>query len=166
MAKSFLLYFLLALPVALAQIMTATTKPPPLSANAVSFASIVPGVAAYTYIGCYQETANDTAANDVRALAGGTMVRNYSLTRLDLANVSLFQNTSKSMTVADCISFCGNSKYAGLESGKECRCAPTLNPQSMKMPDSNCTALCMGDRSEVCGALLLGVEPRKNQGSQ
>lgn len=95
MAKSFLLYFLLALPVALAQIMTATTKPPPLSANAVSFASIVPGVAAYTYIGCYQETANGTATNDVRALAGGTMVRNYSLTRLDLASVSLFQNTSQ-----------------------------------------------------------------------
>ncbi|KAL2055796.1 hypothetical protein ABVK25_004040 [Lepraria finkii] len=124
--------------------MTATTKPPPLSANAVSFASIVPGVAAYTYIGCYQETANDTAANDVRALAGGTM------------------NTSKSMTVADCISFCGNSKYAGLESGKECRCAPTLNPQSMKMPDSNCTALCMGDRSEVCGGLLLLTTYQRN----
>ena len=80
--------------------MTATTNPPPPSANALSFASIVPSIAAYTHIGCYQETANDTAANDVRALACGTMVRNCSLTRLDLANVSLFQHTSNSMTVA------------------------------------------------------------------
>ncbi|KAK3175006.1 hypothetical protein OEA41_002252 [Lepraria neglecta] len=74
--------------------MTATTNPPPPSANALSFASIVPSIAAYTHIGCYQETANDTAANDVRALAGGTMHLND---RRD------------------------NSKYAGLESGKEPR---------------------------------------------
>jgi hypothetical protein len=77
MAQSFILYLLLNLPVALAQIMSATSTPPPPTVDAPSFASIVPSVAAYTYIGCYQETLNDTAANNVPALAGGTMVRKY-----------------------------------------------------------------------------------------
>ena len=38
-------------------------------------ASIIPSTASYTYIGCYNETTSNPSVGNVRALAGGNMVR-------------------------------------------------------------------------------------------
>ncbi|KAK0515038.1 hypothetical protein JMJ35_002417 [Cladonia borealis] len=125
-------------------ILTATLSPTASSAKPPTFASIVPSIGTYNYIGCYQETSNDPAAGGTRALSNGTM------------------NQSTTMSVESCISLCGSSKYAGLEYGDECWCAQTLNPKSMKQSDSNCTFTCSGNQSEICGGSLLLTTYERN----
>ncbi|MCJ1413736.1 hypothetical protein MMC32_000060 [Xylographa parallela] len=67
------------------------------------------------------------------------------------------------MTVNYCLSYCGNSGYAGIEYGRECWCAPYINANSQKLPDSDCTDACEGDGTEICGdALRLTVYQHKN----
>ena len=163
MARLSIVCIFFALPMVPAQIMTATSNPiltatlnpTASSAKPPTFASIVPSIGRYKYIGCYQETSNDPAAGGIRALSNGTLVWYYCSGQAQSANPQCFQHQSTTMSVESCISLCGNSKYAGLEYGNECWCAPTLNPQSMKQSDSNCTFICSGDQSEICGGSLL-----------
>ena len=163
MARSSIVCIFFALPVVLAQIMTATSNPiltatlspTASSAKPPTFASIVPSVGTYNYIGCYQETSNNPAAGGIHALSNGTLVGCYCPRQAWYANPQCFQNQSTTMSVESCISLCGSSKYGGLEYGDECWCAPSLNPKSMKQPDSNCTFTCSGNQSEICGGSLL-----------
>ena len=59
------------------QILTATLNPTASSAKPPAFASIVPSIGTYNYIGCYQETSNDPAAGGIPALSNGTLVWYY-----------------------------------------------------------------------------------------
>lgn len=61
------------------------------------------------------------------------------------------------MTVNQCLSFCGDDKYAGLEYGRECWCADMLNSYATKLPDASCSLTCTGDVTEVCGGSLMLV---------
>lgn len=59
---------------------------------------------------------------------------------------------SDSMTIGQCLSFCGDSKYAGLEYGRECYCADTLsNGASLTSTSGQCVTACSGDASTTCG---------------
>ncbi|MCJ1312696.1 hypothetical protein MMC25_006372 [Agyrium rufum] len=114
-----------------------STAPAPASTTS-SIATIVPGSATYSYLGCYNETTELAQAGDVRALNGGNMT------------------ASDTMTVAQCLAFCGQVglTYAGLEYARECWCAATLNTNAAKLPDANCTDPCAGDDTEICGGSL------------
>lgn len=119
-----------------AQGSTATTQSPTASASVQASASVYPGSATYSYLGCYNETTGNPDLGNVRALAGGNMT------------------ASNSMTVEQCMAFCGSNKYAGLEYGRECWCSDTLNSFAQKLPDLNCSLTCSGDKTEVCGGFL------------
>ena len=75
LSKSLLLLVSLATSTVFAQ----TSSPPratsPPSATAQALASIVPSSATYGYFGCYNETTLNSDVGNVRALAGGNMVR-------------------------------------------------------------------------------------------
>ncbi|MCJ1395049.1 hypothetical protein MMC18_007930 [Xylographa bjoerkii] len=130
--------------VSYAEAQSASGTPLPAPTRAASSATVVPSTALYTYIGCYNETTGDDAAGNVRALAGGNMT------------------ATSSMTVNYCLSYCGSSAYAGIEYGRECWCAPYINAESQKLPDTDCTDACEGDGTEICGdalSLMLPYSP-------
>lgn len=64
------------------------------------------------------------------------------------------------MTASDCLAYCSQGingqtmQYAGLEYGRECYCAPTLNSASEKLNDTKCMYACNGNASELCGGAL------------
>jgi len=59
---------------------------------------------------------------------------------------------SDDMTIQKCLSFCGDSKYAGLEYGRECYCADTLsNGASLSSTSGQCVTPCAGSASTTCG---------------
>lgn len=55
------------------------TPSSPSSTVTATFASVYPGSATYEYLGCYNETTGNADVGNVRALAGGNMVRGLSL---------------------------------------------------------------------------------------
>ena len=61
------------------------------------------------------------------------------------------------MTVEACMEFCGDKTYAGLEYGRECWCAASLNAQAEKLDDKECTTPCAGKGKEgqICGGRLM-----------
>lgn len=61
-----------------AQSSTPTTQSPTSSLTAQASASVYPGSATYSYLGCYNETTGNPDVGNVRALAGGNMVRSSS----------------------------------------------------------------------------------------
>lgn len=72
------------------------------------------------------------------------------------------------MSVSYCLTFCGTSKYAGLEYGRECYCSPYLNSLSKQLPDANCTKPCASDPTQICGgdlALTLYVHKNNTSGA-
>jgi hypothetical protein len=56
------------------------------------------------------------------------------------------------MTLETCQTFCGGSTYFGLEYGRECWCGDSFVNPTTVAPDSDCSSLCAGDSSELCGA--------------
>ena len=70
------------------------------------------------------------------------------------ANCTLEQTASDTMTVEQCLSFCGGLEYVGLEYGRECWCSAKLNSYAPKLPDDKCSSPCSGDKAEVCGGSL------------
>merc|ERR1711964_301655 len=54
------------------------------------------------------------------------------------------------MTIQKCLSFCGDSKYAGLEYGSECYCADVLSNGASLSSTSGCV-------QEVDGRILRGA---------
>ncbi|CAL8579095.1 hypothetical protein XPA_004854 [Xanthoria parietina] len=134
------------LSIAVAALLTATvngqspssTSPasPARSSSPSSAAVVVPGTSTHTYLGCYNETTGDASTGNRRALADGTM------------------NATDTMTVQRCLKFCGDKSYAGLEYGRECWCALSLNPLSQKLPDSQCNLGCKGNATQTCGGSL------------
>lgn len=63
--------------------------------------AIAPGASGYVYAGCWNETTGYAQGGGVRALAGGSMASDTTL------------------TAAKCFDFCAGSQYAGLEYGQE-----------------------------------------------
>ncbi|CAO1597346.1 hypothetical protein XANCAGTX0491_001159 [Xanthoria calcicola] len=135
------------LSIAVAALLTATVNgqspssstsstSPARSSSPSSAAVVVPGTSTHTYLGCYNETTGDASTGNRRALADGTM------------------NATDTMTVQRCLKFCGDKPYAGLEYGRECWCALSLNPLSQKLPDSQCNLGCMGNATQICGGSL------------
>ncbi|MCJ1294194.1 hypothetical protein MMC34_005751 [Xylographa carneopallida] len=142
---SLLLHLLILSIIGHVEAQSASGTPLPAPTKAASSATVVQSIAAYIYIGCYNETTGDDAAGNVRALAGGNMT------------------ASSSLTVASCLTFCGSSAYAGIEYGRECWCAPYINANSQKLSDADCTDACEGDGTEICGdALRLTVYQHKS----
>ena len=65
------------------------------------------------------------------------------------------QTESDAMTIDVCMNFCANAgqraTYAGLEYGRECWCAISLNVNAAKLPDANCSLPCEGEEGVACG---------------
>ncbi|KAK8151427.1 hypothetical protein BKA80DRAFT_47863 [Phyllosticta citrichinensis] len=81
---------------------TTTTTTAATSASSSSTLSPAPGTSGFTYAGCWNETTGYAQGGNVRALAGGSMASDTTL------------------TAAKCFEFCGDgSQYAGLEYGQE-----------------------------------------------
>lgn len=59
------------------------------------------------------------------------------------------------MTVETCLKFCGDKTYAGLEYGRECWCAASLNAEAKKLDDKECNLQCKGNKGEICGGSLM-----------
>ncbi|KAL8673998.1 MAG: hypothetical protein Q9168_001583 [Polycauliona sp. 1 TL-2023] len=96
--------------VAVAAVLTAAVQGQTSSATSAASpagasAAVVPGTSTYTYLGCYNETTGDSSTGNRRALADGSM------------------NATDTMTVQQCLKFCGEEQYAGLEYGREVRYA-------------------------------------------
>ncbi|KAF1818503.1 WSC-domain-containing protein [Dissoconium aciculare CBS 342.82] len=88
----------------------------------------------YKYMGCYNETNTIAGSGGARALSqSGT-------------------NTATNiMDVGTCLNFCGGSKFAGLEYGRECYCSPYLSSLSVQLNDSRCDFQCNGNGTQICG---------------
>ncbi|KAI4148989.1 MAG: hypothetical protein LQ340_004838 [Diploschistes diacapsis] len=100
--------------------------------------SILPSVSGWKYTGCYNETINDAAAGNIRALS-----ENGNMT------------TSDRMTPQVCMDYCASTgrdaTYAGLEYGQECWCATALNVNAAKLADASCNTPCGGQGGVACG---------------
>lgn len=70
-----LIFVLVGASTVLAQHPSPTAQSSTASTPAQAFASVYPGSATYDYLGCYNETTGDADVGNVRALAGGNMVR-------------------------------------------------------------------------------------------
>ena len=73
----------------------------------------------------------------------------------------MLQSASDTMTVEQCLAFCGQTEYAALEYGRECWCAATLNVYAPKLADADCSLTCTGDGSQLCGGSLKLVPPQE-----
>ncbi|KAK2042793.1 WSC domain-containing protein [Colletotrichum somersetense] len=89
----------------------------------------VPQANGYKFLGCQTEGANG------RALTG-------KFTAAD------------TMTVEDCASFCSIDgwRFMGLEYGRECFCGSSTNAGSVPASLDECNMLCVGNKSQYCGA--------------
>ncbi|XP_052248294.1 multiple epidermal growth factor-like domains protein 10 isoform X5 [Dreissena polymorpha] len=58
---------------------------------------------------------------------------------------------SDSNSPAECSKICSNYKFFGVQSGRHCRCGNALYSSTQK-PESECSFICPGDRSKICGA--------------
>ncbi|XP_007234226.3 kremen protein 1 isoform X1 [Astyanax mexicanus] len=60
--------------------------------------------------------------------------------------------TSKTLTIQNCISFCRNQRYklAGMESGYACFCGNDLD-YHLRVPSLECSHVCFGDQQQPCG---------------
>ena len=64
------------------------------------------------------------------------------------------------MTIEQCLAFCGQTEYAGLEYGSECWCDDMLNAYALKLTDADCSLTCTGDETQICGGPLRFVSPQ------
>ncbi|KAH8814939.1 WSC domain-containing protein, partial [Xylogone sp. PMI_703] len=117
---------------------SSTAASPTAQPTPSSNAEIFPGLGAYKYFGCYNETVLLNNTGNVRALSGGPT------------------ESLDDMTIATCINFCGNNSYtfAGLEYTKECYCANYISTFSTHLPDSDCNLPCAGNTTQICGGSL------------
>ncbi|XP_037387865.1 kremen protein 1 isoform X1 [Pygocentrus nattereri] len=60
--------------------------------------------------------------------------------------------TSQTLTIQNCISFCRNQRYrlAGMESGYACFCGNDLD-YHLHLPSLECSHVCFGDQQQPCG---------------
>ncbi|EPE28663.1 Quinoprotein alcohol dehydrogenase-like protein [Glarea lozoyensis ATCC 20868] len=109
---------------------TTTPSTPGTPAPAPGAPIINPGVGGFTSLGCYTEPTG------ARALTNQIQV------------------TKK--TIASCIAGCSalnsNIQYAGMEYGGECWCGATLNANSLKVANTDCSMPCNDNATEYCGA--------------
>ncbi|KAH8895106.1 WSC-domain-containing protein [Thozetella sp. PMI_491] len=85
-----------------------------------------PDVAGYSFVSCWAEPAG------ARALVGA-------------------KNTSDSLTLEECATFCSSWPYFGVEYGRECYCGLLPEANSAAAPLSDCGIPCSGDSTEKCG---------------
>ncbi|KAI1921477.1 hypothetical protein LOZ12_001014 [Ophidiomyces ophidiicola] len=88
-----------------------------------------PAVVAGTYAhrGCF----NDSAAT--RALRGR------------------FEFSADAMSLDRCATFCNGTRFFGAEYGSECFCGAVLEAASVRQPDADCSMLCSGNATQLCG---------------
>ncbi|KAB5545663.1 hypothetical protein GE09DRAFT_1243416 [Coniochaeta sp. 2T2.1] len=87
-----------------------------------SLAVVNPGVAGFSFRGCYVDS-------DSRIIQG-----------------QVYRDAQ--MTVAKCMQRAGTSRFAGVENGNECFYGSSL---SAMQPNTGCSTACGGNSSEVCG---------------
>ncbi|KAI0203467.1 WSC domain-containing protein [Astrocystis sublimbata] len=86
-----------------------------------------PTVGDYQYAGCYLDS------NPSRALASK-------------------QTASSDMTNGACATFCSGYKYFATEYSSECYCGDIVAPGNTKAASADCSMVCAGDDSQLCGA--------------
>lgn len=66
--------------------------------------------------------------------------------------LSTLQMANDAMTVESCLKSCSAYTYVGLEYGRECWCANSIDSTAVKATaESQCNKKCSGDGSELCG---------------
>lgn len=92
--------------------------------------SISPVSPQWSYIGCFQENAS-------RILQGAT-------------NDSQFKGL---MNPLACFQHCeaNGYVYAGIKYGRECWCGTSMHPNAPLLPETSCSATCLGKDIENCG---------------
>ena len=60
--------------------------------------------------------------------------------------------STSTTTYASCAAFCSGYNYMGLEYGSQCWCGNSYAKPTSLAPDTDCSSLCSGNASEVCGA--------------
>src|ERR1700753_4005532 len=55
------------------------------------------------------------------------------------------------MTNEKCAGLCGGSLYIGTQWSRECWCGPSLATGSAEAPSTDCSYVCDGDATEICG---------------
>ncbi|KAI1964730.1 hypothetical protein LOZ58_001418 [Ophidiomyces ophidiicola] len=81
----------------------------------------------YAHRGCF----NDSAAT--RALRGR------------------FEFSADAMSLDRCATFCNGTRFFGAEYGSECFCGAGLDAASVRQPDADCSMLCSGNATQLCG---------------
>ncbi|XP_052250990.1 deleted in malignant brain tumors 1 protein-like isoform X6 [Dreissena polymorpha] len=77
------------------------------------------------YMGCYEDSKNRTLAD--------------------------YDYHSKSNSPTECSNNCSHYKFYGVEGTTHCLCGNALH-STTKKPESECSFICPGDRSQICGA--------------
>ncbi|KAF4624790.1 hypothetical protein G7Y89_g13381 [Cudoniella acicularis] len=90
--------------------------------------SAPPRVGSYQYAGCYTDNAGD------RTLNGGNV------------------GNAETNSLENCAAACKGSTFFGTEYSAECYCGNSLLNSPTLQPNSQCTMLCPGNTSEICGA--------------
>ncbi|KAF5318032.1 hypothetical protein D9619_012053 [Psilocybe cf. subviscida] len=101
------------------------------------------------------------AAGVVSILLVGQSVRADSWTSLGCFSDSMSSRAlgaasllnQPSFTLTQCTNFCGSYKYVGIENGKDCYCANTINPSSTNIGQESCNVICTGQFDTYCGGL-------------
>lgn len=66
----------------------------------------------------------------------------------------IHQISLETMTVANCLTWCEEAHFAGLEYGRECWCGDELSSLSTELDGKACNMPCAGDKSltpDFCG---------------
>jgi len=105
---------------------TSTSATSVTSSTSSTTATSVPSVGKYSFVSCLAEP------DDGRALSAA------------------FEGTTD-MTLEKCASICSIYQYFGTEWSSECWCGNELGSGSVAVPSSECSSVCAGDASEICG---------------
>lgn len=97
-----------------------------LNSSASVVPSVNPGIANYTYQGCYTDSVVERVLMDA-------------------------SQSGSDMTVAKCASICAPYTYFGTEYSAECFCGNALRNTTALVDESECGMTCAGNSTQLCG---------------
>ncbi|OCK73379.1 WSC-domain-containing protein [Lepidopterella palustris CBS 459.81] len=102
------------------------SPPPPSSTTSSSSPAATPSsIGDYDFVSCWAEPDG-----------GRTLETVYS---------------TDDMTNEKCAALCGGSEYIGTQWSRECWCGSSLGAGSSPAPSTDCSYVCIGDPTEICG---------------